>query len=131
MPPFLGIVIEQSLTDPAFAETLDVVHTKRDPDSSWVFLLVRVAPDRLSTELERIRQAIAINEPWYAHFFCGDELVVVFVNAIFELSIDPMSWSPAIEHGLALGIPREQLDFWPRTPAQIEERFGVSLADLD
>ena len=128
--PYYGIVIEQSLADPAFAETLGVVHRKLDPNGSWVFLLLRITPEQLSTELERIRQALVHNEPWYAHFFSGDRLAVVFADAIFELSIDPTSWSPAVEHGLALGIPREQLDFWPRTVEQIEEMLGVSLADL-
>lgn len=130
VPAFLGIVIEQSLADPAFAETLDVSYRKRDPNGSWVFLLVRIAPEQLSTDLERIRQAIARDEPWYAHFFSDDRLAVVFTDAVFELSTDPASWSPAIEHGLALGIPREQLDFWPRTVEQIEEMLGISLADL-
>jgi hypothetical protein len=127
----LGIVIEQSLTDPAFAGSLDVVHRKRDPNGTWVFLLVRVAPERLANELERIRQAMVRDEPWYAHFFSEDRLDVVFADAIFELSTDPMSWSPAVDHGLALGIPAEQLDFWPRTGTQVEEMLGVSLADLD
>jgi hypothetical protein len=131
MLPFFGIVIEQSLADPAFAETLDVSARKQDPNGSWVFLLVRIDPERLSSELERIRQAIASDQPWYAHFFSDDRLAVVFADAIFELSTDPASWSSAIEHGLALGIPREQLDFWPRTVEQIEEMLGVSLADLE
>lgn len=130
MPPYFGIVIEQSLADPAFAETLDVAVRRQDANGSWVFLLVRIAPERLTGELERIRQAMVVDEPWYAHFFSEDRLAVVFADAIFELSIDPISWSPAIEHGLALGIPREQLDFWPRTGAQIEEMLGVSLGRI-
>jgi hypothetical protein len=129
--PYYGIVIEQSLADPAFAESLDVAYRKRDPDGSWVFLLVRIAYERLSSELERIRQAMVHDEPWYAHFFCGNELSVVFADAIFRLTTDPTSWKPAVEHGLALGIPREQLDFWPRTSEQVEEMLGISLADLD
>ena len=129
--PFYGIVIEQSLADPAFAETLDVVHRKRDPDGSWVFLLVRIAPERLASELERVRQAIAVDEPWYAHFFCGEELAVVFADAVFHVSTDAESWKPAVEHGLALGVPASQLDFWPRTSEQIEGLLGVSPAELN
>ena len=131
MQPYFGIVIEQSLADPAFAETLDVVYRKRDPNGSWVFLLVRIAPECLSTGLERIRQALAGDQPWYTHFFSEDRLVVVFADTIFELSTDPLSWSPAIEHGLARGIPAVQLDFWPRTPAQVEEMLGISISNFD
>jgi hypothetical protein len=128
--PFLGIVIEQSLADPAFAETLDVIKRKRDPNGSWAFLLVRIASDRLFTELERIRQALAGDQPWYAHFFSGEKIAVVFSEAIFSMTTDVASWEAAIAHGLSLGIPREQLDFWPHSVEQVEEMFGISLADL-
>jgi len=130
VPPYFGIVIEQSLADPAFSGTLDVAVRRQDPNGSWVFLLVRIAPERLTGELERIRLAIAREEPWYAHFFSGDDLAVVFADAIFRMTTDSASWQVAVDHGLALGIPAEQLDFWPRTAAQVEEMLGVSLADL-
>jgi len=129
--PFYGIVIEQSLSDPAFAETLDVAVRKQDPNGSWMFLLVRIASDRLFTELERVRQALADDQPWYAHFFSGEKIAVVFPDAIISMTIDAASWEAAIAHGLTLGIPREQLDFWPHTVEQVEEMFGLSLADLD
>jgi len=129
--PFYGIVIEQSLADPAFAETLDVVQRKRDPNGSWVFLLVRIASDRLFTELERIREALVGDQPWYAHFFSGEKIAVVFPEAIISMTTDAASWEAAIAHGLTLGIPREQLDFWPHTVEQVEEAFAISLADLD
>ncbi|MGA9762626.1 MAG: hypothetical protein WBQ14_09400 [Gaiellaceae bacterium] len=131
MAPFYGIVIEQSLADPAFAETLDVVARKQDPNGSWVFLLVRIASDRLFTELERIRQALAGSQPWYAHFFSGGKIAVVFPDTIISMTTDAAGWEAAIAHGLRLGIPREQLDFWPHSVEQVEEMFGLSLADLD
>jgi hypothetical protein len=127
VPPFYGIVIEQSLADPAFTDTLDVVHRRQDPNGSWVFLVVRVAADRLETELERIREALTGNEVWYAHFFSADEIAVVFPDVVIRMTTDEASWTPAIEHGLALGIPVEQLDFWPHTVEQTEERFAISL----
>jgi hypothetical protein len=130
VPPFLGIVIEQSLTDPAFAETLDVVHRWRDPNGSWIFLLVRISPERLSTELECIQRAIAHDRPWYAHFFSGEQISVVFPDAVIQMTTDVASWKPAIDRGLALGIPIEQLDFWPHSVGQIGEMLGLSLAGL-
>jgi hypothetical protein len=128
--PYYGIVIEQSLADPAFAETLDVVYRKPDPNGSWVFLLVRIAPERLSGELERIRLALVDDQPWYAHFFSDEQIAVVFADAVIQMTTDVASWRPAIDHGITLGIPIEQLDFWPHSTVQIEEMLGVSLADL-
>lgn len=123
-PPYLGVVIEQSLADPAFAESLDVVRRQCDPGGDWVFLLVRIAFEQLEPELERLRRALATNEAWYAHFFSGDRLAVVFSDSVIRVTTDPASWSSAIEHGLALGIPVEQLDFAPHTFEQVEKRFG-------
>ncbi len=124
MAPFLGVVIEQSLTDPAFADSLDVVRRERDPGGDWVFLLVRIESEKLASELERLRRALATDEAWYAHFFSGDEIAVVFLDAIIRMTTDSASWTTVIEHGLALGIPVEQLDFVPHTIEQVEERFG-------
>ena len=47
------------------------------------------------------------------------------------MTTDAASWEAAIAHGLTLGIPREQLDFWPHSTEQLEEAFAISLADLD
>ena len=42
----------------------------------------------------------------------GDNVVAVYPNATFSFKhSDKNSWAQAIEHGLSLGIPAEQLDF--------------------
>lgn len=49
---------------------------------------------------------------WYAHFWKGDRLLVVYEDATFDVSrSDRSSWLPAIEHGEHQGIPRDELDF--------------------
>ncbi|MGZ4387688.1 MAG: hypothetical protein ACXVZO_12215 [Gaiellaceae bacterium] len=124
MRSYLGIVVEQSLTDPSFLQEIDVVASESEGPGSWRFLLVRIDPELLDEELARLRRALATDEPWYAHAFRDRELIVVFADALFWLTTDPASWSPAVEHGLAAGIPPEQLDFWPHTLEQARDRFG-------
>jgi hypothetical protein len=52
---------------------------------------------------------------FYFHLYRNDELVVVFKDAVFRVSVDDRSgWTPLIEHGTRLGIPPKQLDFVPR-----------------
>jgi hypothetical protein len=49
---------------------------------------------------------------FYAHFWKGDDVLVIFKDKHFWMShFDEKTWGPAIEHGLAQGIPKEQLDF--------------------
>jgi hypothetical protein len=70
----------------------------------------------------------AHQECWYAHFFDRERLVAVFEDAVFELTPDPVTWEPAIMHGLARGVPLEQLDFDPCTPEDARARFGLAAA---
>ena len=124
MTDYLGIVIEQCLRDPAAAKELRVVKTRRP--RSWVFLLVEVPEHELDHQIRILQANMVSDDTWYAHYFRENELVVVFRDAVFRLSTDPSSWGPAVEHGLASGIPREQLDFTPRTRAEAERFFGIS-----
>lgn len=49
---------------------------------------------------------------WYAHFWKGDTIIVVFHDRQFKLSRnDRSTWKEAIEHGKAQGIPEGELDF--------------------
>lgn len=51
-------------------------------------------------------------EKWYAHFWDDQNILVVYPGKTFKISRrDKTTWKPAINFGLALGIPKEQLDF--------------------
>ncbi len=125
MSSYLGVVIEQSLADPSVLEAVEVVHRARDPHGTWVFLLVRVPAERGAAAFARIHAALHRDAPWYAHFFRGPELVVVFGDGVVSMTTDPATWGPALAHGARLGIPAEQLDFEPRTLDGVAQRFGV------
>lgn len=46
------------------------------------------------------------------HFYSGDDVIVVYRDALFRLRHSDLStWNDAVAHGLTLGIPKEQLDF--------------------
>jgi len=69
-------------------------------------------PDsRRPADIDRLRAQLKTWR-WYAHFWRGDELVVIYHDARFEMDrAGPSTWTPAIEHGKAKGIPDAQLDF--------------------
>ncbi len=115
MADFLGIVIDQSLLNKDFINHMDVV--ARRQVGAWGFLLVSVPKQEMHTRIAALQQSMVdIKEGgWYAHFFRDDELIVVYQDRVFHTTVDPETWSPSIQHGLNNGIPREQLDFTPRT----------------
>jgi hypothetical protein len=46
------------------------------------------------------------------HFWKENKMIVLFKGKKFILDIkDKASWKEAIEYGLSIGIPSEQLDF--------------------
>jgi hypothetical protein len=123
MGNYLGIIIEQSLRDPAITKEFSVVARRRV--QSWVFLLASVPADAFERHVKLIQSNMVTDDQWYAHYFRADELVVVYRDAVFHVSTDPASWGPAVEYGLAAGIPNEQLDFHPRTLPEAERFFGT------
>lgn len=49
---------------------------------------------------------------WYVHFWKKDKMIVLFKDKKFILDINNKNtWKKAIEYGLSIGIPLEQLDF--------------------
>lgn len=131
MACYLGVLIEQSLSNPRFVDSVQVIHRERDPHGTWVFLVVRIAHESARTTFTSLQSAIAKDRPWYAHFFRGEELVVVYPDRVYWMSTDPETWTDALDHGRRLGIPPGQLDFMPHTTDQAKERFGIDLTALD
>jgi hypothetical protein len=49
---------------------------------------------------------------WYAHFWKRNKIIVVYNDQQFEASRnDKNTWTEAIQHGKAQGIPEDELDF--------------------
>lgn len=75
--------------------------------SRWHIYWISCGPadiDRIRAELKPWR--------WYAHFWRGGDMIVIYHDARFRVDrVDRSTWTPAIEHGRGKGIPDEQLDF--------------------
>src|SRR5438034_5943604 len=99
MDDYLGIVVRESLRDPSVMPS--VVASKTGAE--WTVLLVRIPASELDRELETLRSNLDRTEPWYAHFFREDELVVVFDDQVFWVSTDPATWGATVQHGRERG----------------------------
>jgi len=119
MSEYFGIVVEQCLKDRGQINQFNIVGTRRG--QSWTIHLVSVPEGQLDNQVSALREGMVTNDSWYAHFFRGPELVVVFRDAVFHAGIDLATWGPVKEYGLRRGIPEEQLDFSPRT---VEEAYA-------
>jgi hypothetical protein len=110
---YKGTIIAESLTDPEVLNALQVISTRTDidqDDSTGAWHLYSVAVDRV--DIQTIQQCLKREGGWYMHFWNGNDIIVVFRDKMFELKHDDKTtWKEAIEYGLSVGVPLEQLDF--------------------
>ena len=72
----------------------------------WHLYRVRCAEKDLDVFQQHIQPG------WYAHFWCGDALIVIFNDRRFAAKLnDRATWADAIAHGRRHDIPGYQLDF--------------------
>lgn len=120
---YLGVIVAQSLRDGREVEQFHILATR--PGKSWTFHLVAIPEQEFAGKIRFLQENMVMDDCWYAHFFRGNELVVVFRDALFHMTADPDTWGRAVEHGRCGGIAPEQLDFKPRTWADAQAFFGL------
>jgi hypothetical protein len=60
-----------------------------------------------------IQKHMRADEPFYAHLYDDERMVVIFRTQTFRVTPHKSSWEDILLHGAKLAIPVEQLDFWP------------------
>ena len=105
------IIIDRSLKDEAYLSSLKVFAQKIDGD--WTIYGVEVKDDQLEKFILEIQANLKPNQPWYVHAYRDQELIVIFEDKIIKASPDALSWQPILSYGRKLGIPHEQLNFYP------------------
>lgn len=106
-----GTIVKESLENPAIANGLNVIsttYTKPDyPKSGWCLYKVSLDIDDLEILSKNLKP-----KQWYAHFWNENSIYVVFPNKVIQLDRkDKNTWHVAINYGISVGIPKEQLDF--------------------
>jgi hypothetical protein len=107
-----GTVVEESLVDKGIMRDFKIIETKTTDDDNPIeqWHIHTVISDEAT--IEKLSSALR-ERGWYAHFWNKNkEVIAVFPGRVFRFpSNDKSAWQPAIEYGLARGVPRPQLDF--------------------
>ena len=110
MEMWKGCIVEESLDDNRVLNNLKAVKiritSENNPEQRWHIY------DSLLTEkdIERIRHHL--KQSWYMHFWKDDVMMIFFKGKKFIVSAtDKRTWKEAIDYGLSINIPEEQLDF--------------------
>jgi hypothetical protein len=111
-----GIVIAEGLEEPRLINDLRVYRAEISQEGApidhdgtlgrWHLYWIEANDETIGRIQEQMKHG------WYSHFWRGDQLLVVFNDARFDVRRwDPSSWTAPIEHGEQQGIPRDELDF--------------------
>lgn len=111
MKTFLGTVVGESLRDSRFLNELEVLSARisdaAKPEDRWHLYRVVVGEKEIYQLADQLK-----SEKWYAHFWDNDTIYAVFPGKVFEMErYNKTTWKPAIDYGLKIHIPKEQLDF--------------------
>lgn len=109
---YKGAIVEESLEDRSVLENFDIIDTTvtddENPNDRWH--INKVLADR--EQIEKLSKFIK-SEKWYVHFWDEEgNMIVVFRDKIFSFRKDDLDGRrEAVEYGLTVNIPEEQLDF--------------------
>ncbi|MEK7479378.1 MAG: hypothetical protein AAB634_02485, partial [Patescibacteria group bacterium] len=114
---------DQAFDYQTFPETFKVFGKRKSSSNSWTLFGIEILAFELSLAIKQVQTEMKDNAPYYAHFYNEGELIVIFKHTIFTITPDRASWDPAIKYGKALGIPEEQLDFYPSSLSEEKNYF--------
>ncbi len=114
MEKYHALVIKESLQLPESIHEFNfpIISTKV---GSWTIFKIEINGNSLNLAISTLQSQLKTTNPWYIHAYneFGTKLIVIFKDAVFEMTSDKTTWKEATNYGLDLGIPTEQLDFHP------------------
>lgn len=110
MKYYKGIIIEESLDDNRILNKLILsgcrISNEENPSQRWHLYTVKINVEQIQLIKQHIKQG------WYMHCWNDTHMIVVFKDKQFEFNHTISSqWIPAVEYGISIGIPKEQLNF--------------------
>ena len=104
---YKGIIIEESLIDSNCLNEMDIINTRIAHNGEWTLRKVNLTKEKIEYLSNKIKSPL-----YYMHFWNDRDVVVVFKDKTFEINYDNKdTWKDAIDYGISIGIPKEQLDF--------------------
>ena len=114
---YKGIVLLESLNDPSVLSQIEIVNIrfKDEPTATaeqpnkWSWYSVRVPESFIEEYMHKVSGSLK-KRAWYTNLWREGDYILIFPNKIFRnQSLHEYEWQEAIEYGMSIGIPLEQL----------------------
>lgn len=106
-----AILINKQFTDETYPTTKKIFAQKTD--GSWEIYGIEIDNSEIDTFITELQTNMRPNEPWYAHIYNDEKLIVVFKEKVITATPHISTWQPIFNYAKTLNIPEKQLDFWP------------------
>ncbi|MBU0458413.1 hypothetical protein KJ652_06170 [Patescibacteria group bacterium] len=126
MQNFIGVIIEESLTNKKILSKVKINETKVVPVNEkhqtphlkqWTLHTIEILADNaddIALELSKTLEGNENTGYWYADYKNNELVYIVFPIRIFKIAQnDPEGFQKARDYGISLGIPEYQLSFYP------------------
>lgn len=108
---FHGILLDLAFVDQEYPKSFPLFAQKLSGD--WGLYGIKVDRNDYESTVVNIQAHMKADKPFYNHLYDDEILIVIFRERIFRMTTHASSWEEVIQYGVALGIPKHQLDFWP------------------
>lgn len=108
---YKGTIVEESLLDNCLLNNFKInkfrISGAEKPEDCWHYCETEATVGQID-ELTKLLKLTG----WYAHFWRGDNVIVVYPDKKFEIVyLDRDTWKEVIKYSQSIGILAEQLDF--------------------
>ena len=117
---FKGFILSESLNNPEILDKFKKIYVKTEehPESEeakvWHLFKIEIDDKDITKVAKQFSKLL--KDKWYAHFWNGKVVYVIFPNKVFMIPQEK-KWSSnefqkVKEYGMKIGIEEQYLDFW-------------------
>ena len=106
-----GIIINKQFIDEDYPASFKAFAQKTSGD--WQVYGIEISSSDLDQTIKDIQNNLRPSQPWYAHIYNNQQLIVIFKDKVIRATPDASSWGSVYAHAKRLNIPKAQLNLYP------------------
>ncbi len=108
-----GIILDLEFKDPKFINTFKVFAKRKSLDADWMLFGIEIEDNKVDETISKIQANLKDDQPFYAHLYTKNRLIVIFKHKVFDITPDVSTWKEFLKYGESLKIPKHQLQVQP------------------